>query len=476
MSQPVTIEQLNSELSNLIDIIKTTVKTAKIKNKPNKELFRSKQLHKFDYLKSHFTSSLKNITIERDDWGYVMWPLQQHIEKFTEYQKLLKTIPQLFPKFKNNDLVNFAVKVIRLYLHDEVKGFHSKKNLIKAFFKELHDELLLYKADFEITGVALQPEIIKISRSIYLKKVTKEDVEEPIPIEDFIRHRRYNYNSRAKLHVEYSEKRKYIDFHKWQLIMTILRLYKVADVKYESSKIISESTEDWMRYGEKTIWSDHHFIFGCLLTEKDSKELPKFWKIIEKYIPDSFKVPFTQRDNITIAYQRYLEAMTNPGDDEMRIAFGVAALEALFLAEEGELKYRLRMRVSRILGIMGLDPNNVYRDIGVAYDVRSTFDHGDKLKVKDIMKIRKMYNAKDERVLTLIILDYVRISLITVIMSKVSKGRIINLIDKSWVSSNDLSELRTIFQGPIKLLNLKSYRPTYSISPFNDADFSYIIQ
>ncbi|MGI0014991.1 MAG: hypothetical protein ACREBU_16350, partial [Nitrososphaera sp.] len=267
------------------------------------------------------------------------------------------------------------------------------------------------------------------------------------------------------------------EFNEWTRILAILRLYTVADVKFNSATLESQGTYPYYDgVGETGHFGDDYAIFGGILNSQDGPELSKFWRTIEPHIPNSFKVPESEHDQLTIAYQRYLEAMNNPGMEEMRIAYGISSLEALFSVEHTEMNYRLKMRVSRLLGILGLNPKAVYDAIDWAYDARSAFDHGDKLSSKKKQKIRQFYNAKGERILTLIILDYVRICIITALLTNWNKEVIVKLIDDSWVSSESLMKLKKILRKPKALLRLKSYKPEYSLAPFNDSLCSCIIR
>jgi len=466
---------LEKELNQYIQKLQKYVQNSKKVNKPQKITLRGKKLRKFRYLKMHSTGAgASEYTIEKDNWTYATWPIYHRVEPSKLYREILKKIQKEFPKFKPELLQAFTEKIIRLSLNSDIKGFHSKRNLIQAFFKEIEDKPLKYRFDLDITGLALQPKQIKISPNIFLEKTTKRDVEEAFPIDDFIQYKKYWHTALAKLHVEFLEKKDYIQEHKIERLLSILRLFKIADIAYNSIKETSESTNMLYAYNEKNTYRDHSFIFGAMLQRKDIQKLRKFWRVIEKFIPKSFAVMYTQHDYKAIAFERYKEAMNNPGIEEMRIAYVISGLEALFSTNDTELNYRLRMRVSRILSLLDMDSSKIYKDIGVAYGARSAFDHGGRLDSKEIFKIRRMYKNKDERILTMIILDYLRISIIAVIMSQQSKERLIDLIDKSWISKKELLELKKILKPTKNLLDLKHYKPHYSISPFNDADFSYV--
>ena len=58
-----------------------------------------------------------------------------------------------------------------------------------------------------------------------------------------------------------------------------------------------------------------------------------------------------------------------------RVAFAVLGLEALLLAEKYELRFRLALRVSRILAALGYSGTRAFALTKAAYDIRSRFFH-----------------------------------------------------------------------------------------------------
>jgi len=366
---------LERKLNQYIGKIQKYVADTKKQNRPQKITLRGNKLRKFHYLKMHLTNAgASEYTIEKDDWSYGIWTIYHKIKSSILYKEVLNTVKKEFSQFKPEQFENFSEKIIRLSLNSEIKGFHSKQNLIKAFFKDIENKPLKYCFDLDIAGVALQPRQIRISSKVFLEKTTKKDVEEAIPIDDFVQHKKYWHTALAKLRVEFLENKDYIQEHKIEYLLSILRLYKISDIAYNSIKETSESTHSLYSYNEKRTYRDHHYNFGSMLTRKDIPKLRKFWRVIEKFIPKSFAVMYTQHDYKAIAFERYKEAMNNPGIEEMRIAYAISGLEALFSVNDTELNYRLRMRVSRILSLLGMDSSKIYKDMGVAYGARSAFE------------------------------------------------------------------------------------------------------
>lgn len=151
-------------------------------------------------------------------------------------------------------------------------------------------------------------------------------------------------------------------------------------------------------------------------------------------IPISFfELGITKIDHLTIAYNRYNDALFQDGNLERRIANAVMGLEALFLksGELQELVYRLNLRMSKILGLLGYDPYEVRKIIKDAYKVRSIFAHGGHLSYNERKKLESKYKSIQNFVRQL--LDYLRISIIVMMLSKREKDDLIDLIDDSFV-------------------------------------------
>lgn len=100
-------------------------------------------------------------------------------------------------------------------------------------------------------------------------------------------------------------------------------------------------------------------------------------------IPEGFfEFSTPENDYLTIAFNRYNDSLFNMGIQE-RISVTVMGLEALFFKtdEKLELKYKLCIRISKILGLMGYDAIKINKTINEAYNIRSDFVHGGPLEI-----------------------------------------------------------------------------------------------
>ena len=166
--------------------------------------------------------------------------------------------------------------------------------------------------------------------------------------------------------------------------------------------------------------------------------------MIAKAIPPSFYETATSTtDHLTISFNRYSDALLLNGILERRIANSVMGLEALFLkgGEVQELVYRLSARIGKLFALLGFDQFEVKKRLGDAYRVRNLFVHGSQLSYKE----RKSLSAKYENLTKLLssLLDYLRTSLVVMVLAKIGKEELIDRLDDSLIdgkSEDDLSQ------------------------------------
>ena len=83
-----------------------------------------------------------------------------------------------------------------------------------------------------------------------------------------------------------------------------------------------------------------------------------------------------------IALKNYFLALHTATDVTERITQAVVSLESILLSDEEkqELTFKLSLRTASLLRFAGLDPVQVYNDMGTAYRVRSKYSHGAEIK------------------------------------------------------------------------------------------------
>lgn len=185
----------------------------------------------------------------------------------------------------------------------------------------------------------------------------------------------------------------------------------------------------------------------------NQKALQAFWERLADRLPSSFLTPGPEfAEAVSVAYERFKEAVEGGSSFERSVTSAVMALEALFFkpsGEQAELTYRLSIRVSRFLGFLGKNPTKTREVIELAYDVRSSYVHGGKTSHRDRRKIERLYGSLVTFQTELI--DLVRISIVTNLVRHLDKDEFVDMIDDSLIDSAKGSQIEA-FVGETRAL------------------------
>jgi len=300
----------------------------------------------------------------------------------------------------------------------------------------------------KLRGLALQSRSIKLDDNVVLRRTFRKDLEREVPIIFPSRGVFPLADPTAFLHISiYATE---VGFHLQNEIdraVAILRLFRVGAVQDIQHSIDTESKIHIHGMMGSTsgrlLGSDMYFV-----SRKDVKQLRRFWlhmKSIE--LPSSaITSKGIEPDELSIAYDRYSDSLEG-GIVERRISSAVMGLEALYLqgGEQQEMSYRLRMRVSKLLGLLGYNPDEIEERMKDAYEVRSKYVHGGILKSKESRKLEGKYGDINE--FTKTIINYLRASIVA-LFRRPSKASLIKKIDDSFLDSRKEEEIRKLIFTP----------------------------
>lgn len=447
------LKELSNKIKQIID-----VGLSKGDLKSEDELWFKWKVDKFEYDDSGPTEhSASGEYVGKKSWFRAMIKIEHEIKKSTEYTTVLEYLTKIFGE-KMNDFVlgRFTQKIISDYLYDQ-KFDGTVDEIINKFLRSVKGEPLTYGANVKLEGIVLRPDKVEISHGIILRKTTKEDLEE-----EYAYHSLAFSQTRNPIHtipsailrIEFLGTRANEIQKKVGNAITILRLFRVGSVKFESYKMFSDSMTDMMASGgllsgETTTANEKY-----LITQEDSKNMKKFWEhvhpLVEKSLP--WTGP-TKEDYMTISYKRYSDALLQNGLVERQITNTMMGLEGLLLkgGEKQELTYRLSNRVAKVLGNLTYDPLEVKKIIADAYNVRSLFAHGGQLDYNAKVKLENKY--KSVKNLLLYVLDYLRISLIVCLTLNIEKDAFIDVIDKSFIDVKSNEQLTGILSQARQIIS-----------------------
>ena len=433
------LKQLACEIKNKIDesIFRKVIK-------PDEEVYLHWKVTKFQYTDEGVEDfAAHGEYVNKKSWHRACIKIDKSIKKSKEYSAALE-----IKKLGKNEIDSFIGKLMTYRLYEGRLDEADIDMFIAAFLKDLNEEPLKYGAYVELDGIVIQPESIEFvigDIHIILRQTKIEDLEKDFRIFEIMQYRLPKPS--AILNVEFLGRYANEIQMKVEQAIAILRLYKVGSVKYISYDMHSESIIDIMASGTLTAGGSDAALEKSLITAEDIHKLKKFWQTMIKALPQSFfEIGETRVDHLLIAYNRYCDALLHNGVLERRIANAVMGLESLLLkgAENQELIYRLGIRTAKIFSLLGYDPYKVREVVKDGYTIRSSFVHGSHLSYKAKRKLISKYG--DTRSFLLLLLDYLRVSIILMIFMKKEKEELLDFIDDSLIDKERDSQLNSLIR------------------------------
>lgn len=445
---------MDSELIDLLKLLATKVQKT-IDNglsdgsiQPENKEYRRWKVDKFQYTDEGIIESDGHDTIISElSWSRANIKIRDIIKNCPEFNNCLEKMCTLFDdsNLSSSCLENLVGDLTDYYLHNSKCEDEDIEDFITILFKNLNEEPVKYGAVVKLAGIILKSERVDIADGISIRQPKREDLEMDLTIYN-------NFNPFPEfstiLNIEFQGKMARDIQRKVHHAIALLRLFKVGSVKYISYKMYTDSLTDFIARGEMSSNNSLGTPEKYIITSEDELSLKKFWKLMSDYIPENFyEIGITEIDHKILAYNRYSDALLQNGVLDKRIADVIMGLEALYLKPDGEMQelaYRLRIRISKLLGSLGYDPLKVKEIINDAYGIRSTFLHGGHLNDKKTKKLEAKY--KDSKILLYSILDYLRISIIMMILLPEEKVKLIDLIDDSLIDNKKEKKLRELIQ------------------------------
>lgn len=440
-------EKLLSGLKSLALTIKKRVDEgiSNLSTKPREEEYFRWKAENFRYTDQGPDYSASGEYFGKPSWFLAVRKLTEVVKQSGEYAFALEQVTARFGKSEgfSSFLDYFIVEITNQCLRSPTIKETDLDLLIATFLKDLLEEPVRYGANVELQGIVLHPESIEPSYGITLRKTKKEDVEKEFAVYGLMPYRGFLPRPSAMMRIEFLGRHANEVQKRVGKAIAILRLFKVGSVEFISSKMFSESIID-KALGTVTSGKARRALETYLVTDTDVQKLKEFWQTMNDSLPESFFwADVTSVDYLTIAYNRYSDALMENGLLERRIANAVMGLEALVLTgETQELSYRLGIRISKLLSLLGHDPHKVKKAINDAYKVRSLFAHGGQLSYRRKEMLESRYG--EAKNLLLSVLDYLRTLIIVMKLSRKGKDEFIDLVDDSLVDKKREERLNNI--------------------------------
>jgi len=421
---------------------------------PENEVYFRWKVEKFSYTDKGVTDyGAKGEYLTKKSWFRAIIKLEELVKKSNEYSSTLEYLNKILGKADKfpHYLDRFITALISQYLEFQTTKESDIEPPVTTFMKDLREEPVKCGAEVDLQGVALRPKEMETSFGITLRQTNIEDLEREIPVHGFMMGD-FLPTPSAIMRIELLGRGPQAIQKGVEKAIAILRLFKVGSVKWTSYHLFSESITDIVGGRITSGRAQAPALETYLVEEEDTPKLKKFWKIMNDSIPESSYWTSPITDHLTIAYKRYSDSLLENGLLERRIANAVMGLEALILkpGETQELPYRLGIRVSKLFALLGYDPHQTKKTIIDAYKVRNLFAHGGQLSYKGKKKLESRY--KDPKNLLLSVLDYLRILIIVMMLSKREKDEFIDLVDNSLIDRKHEEQLNGVISQAKEVL------------------------
>lgn len=434
-------DEIRSKLLAIVKSIKKIIDDEKAKGAihPENEIFERWKVTTFNYDDTGVHVGKSGTQVTKPTWHSAYINILQLIEKTEEYIHLIDFL-KLMPQIKDQQPIlmqRFLQRIIPKYLENHTVSESEIDEVINNFIFNLKNKPINAGAAVQLLGIILRPDEVEISHGITLRKPKKEDYEFDDPVYSF-KPFFHLTDPTAFLEISIQTKKPQEVQEEITKAITILRLFRPASVKWTTFRMYSDSFMEFFG-GTMTSGDTYPALETYILKHEDVNKLKKFWEQISSILPPIFyRFDVGKIDHVSIAFNRYTDALLQNGITERRIANAIMGLEALYFkpsGEQQELIYRLGIRVAKVLGNFSFDPIQVRSALKDAYIIRSIFSHGGHLGYNQKKKFNEKYNG-DINNLLINILDFLRVSIIISMFIRLEKDEFIDTIDNALIDQN----------------------------------------
>lgn len=384
---------------------------------------------------------------QKPDWSRPSQAVFKKVEQSPEYNDFLAALARI--PTARSDIPQDAKRALHRIIAGVFEGkTYTAESVASLLERDLTEESLPVESEIEIHGMALSPKSLEVKvgeRSFLFRQIQQSDFEKEISqfeldcrVASSFEVPSVVLKIRMPGHVP-------LDLQKEAgRALILLRLFKAGAVQLGRQTFSAETLTNPFFTGTYGPGILSPSTDRLSLGPADAEWFQRYWTATLPILPKALN-PYESEQPETflkIAYDRYCDSLFHQGRTEGRLAFAVMALEALFLGrdEKADLKYRLAVRVAKLLSKLGFSGPEVRDRVREAYDIRSTYVHGGHLSPKDQARTEKRLGTKLEQ-LRLSILDYVRNVILVCVFGNIDKDNLLSLLDGSLLDATSEGQL-----------------------------------
>jgi len=391
---------------------------------------------------------------EKPDWYRAADAIFDLVKSTPEYRQFEAAI---VGRVKTNDEATREAKAaVKSVIGARLNGApYTAEQVCAILAADLSDSPLNTRCEIEVFGLDLFAQEIEIKLDgglLRFRQMAKADFERETSRWEFEPETRSLLTSpTARLEIQIAA-RVPLDLQREAArTLVLLRLYRVGAIEFGKQNFSSQTlTHQFWGGTSSSIGLISHHPDRFTLKEADAGLLARYWTAMCQLLPKALRPYEDQPEEsfLKIAYDRYCDSLFHKGQTQGAIAFAVMALEALLLGKEEkiDLKYRLAIRAGKILSKTGYAGPKTSDLVRAAYDIRSVYVHGGQLSKKDEEKFKKRLGLDLDACRTRV-LNYVRVTILICIFSKLGKDEMLKILDASLLDTVSDQSLETQLAG-----------------------------
>ena len=458
----IDIQSLEQVFNDLIELIQSQAREHKAKGSAVPSQILTRKMIPLSHERTETgicVTRFQPMLIQKEDWRNVSYKLFSNISKSPQLQAFRERLSSIEGKNVHSQIESAIPKIIESSLTGE---FLKSSDLLVLFLKSLRYIPVSASCTIDVRGVSIKG-VSSIDFNIGARRFTFRQVK----IEDFEQELDVFLPTDTRFGMfgmQPPNSILRIEMEAWRPLefqietakaLVLLRLFKVCATSFGHQSwdtvnpfaIIKGATQ----HAGPIALTSHE----VTLTSESGKQLERFWNSVEPKLPPELSEITSKRNTpLAIAYERYSDSLLSSHPIERKIAFAIMGLEAIYLPENEvqELMYRLQIRVCKALSKINFNSKEVRSDLKSGYKIRNLYVHGGHLSDAEKGKYENKGIAVSE--LASRLLDYLRISILHLVISGQSKSAFLELLEDSFIERDQDDRLQAIFESEKAILRI----------------------
>lgn len=391
---------------------------------------------------------------QKTDWSAISFQIFQKIKLLPSYENFRQKLTLIDGQDHNDQLTHAVIRIAGIVFTEDLT---NSRELLDFFLKSITYEPVPSWVEIDVCGISVKnTPSIKFDiagKQLIFRQWDISDFEQESFVSAIPNDSRFGFfPPQSILRIEMDSWRP-LDFQiEATKATTLLRLFQPCSVYFRRQAFGSKSPFAMLgisKSGESVMVFDHPVV----LTKEIGEKLKNFWLAVEPLLPiELWDVTPQNSTTVSIAYERYCDSLLTKNPIERKVTFAIMGLEAIYLGRDEiqELAYRLQLRACKMLSKLGFKIEEARKHLKEGYSIRNSYVHGGHLSDKEKKKLETRGITVNDLANNL--LNYLRLSVLHLIISKQTKKEFLSLLESGLLDRNSDDKLHALMESEKTLL------------------------